>query len=227
MPAPEIEISKDGLKLSYLRYLADSAAGFLVILIVLLAVSNQVPLPFFGHSFESLAKMSSDTKLFVFLLLFLLATPLGLLINGLSWFLLGWLQFPLHKFWFRLPDKWYSPLSPTKSDLYFDKLEDFFKINRDKEINGKHISLVYTTYEDYLVFFFRERIRVEHVIGLARFARNIAFIACIFFFSILHVILWNSCKMIHNAHHILLLAFLVAVLAIFLYSLVEGRAVKF
>ncbi len=34
MAAPEIEISKDGLKLSYQRYLADSAAGFLAIIMV-------------------------------------------------------------------------------------------------------------------------------------------------------------------------------------------------
>lgn len=224
MPAPEIQISKDGLRLSYQRYLADSAAGFLVILIVLLAVNKGVPLPFLGHSLESLATLSKDTKIFIFLLLFFLATPLGLVINGLSWFSLGWLQVPINKKWFSLKDKWYNPLFPTKSEAYFDKMKDFFEIDINDNINNNHVSLVYSLYEDYLAFFFAERIRLEHVIGLSRFARNTAFIALSFFFSILHISCFSPdpCEIIHKAHPFLILTFLFALFAIVLYTLVEG-----
>jgi hypothetical protein len=151
MPAPEIEISKNGLKLSYQRYLADSAAGFLVIILVLLAISNKVQIPFFDHSLESLATLSKDTKIFIFLLLFLLATPIGLTINGLSWFFLGWCKLYSIDIWLKSPEKYFNPFFPTKKAFRYKKLVTFFFNNNQS--SGK-IYEVSGQYQDYLSIFF-------------------------------------------------------------------------
>lgn len=223
MAAPEIEISKDGLKLSYQRYLADSAAGFVVILGVLFAVSKGYPLPLFSHSLESLLKLSDTIQLFVFLLLFFLATPIGLFINGLSWFSVGWCRIYLIKFWFKLPDKWYNPLFPTKKALHYDKLAEFFRINEQYDSDGKSVYELSALHGKFIDLFFQDRFRIEHHVatGLARFIRNMALISFASLLSFIHVLLWNandSCITECPFQAIFILSVLTVFLAV-LYSL--------
>jgi hypothetical protein len=220
MTVPEIEISKDGLKLSYQRYLADSAAGFVVILAVLFVVSMGYPLPFFGHSLESLMKLSDNVKVFIFLLLFLLAMPLGLLINGVSWFLFGWCQIYLIKIWFRFPEQWYSPFFPTKTAFQYTELAKFFQINDQYEIQGKSIYELSELFEDYLSLFSPEKIRSEHVNGLSHFFRSLAFLLFFSLFSLLHVMLWD--RSIAFSFPIPFLLLLMGIFCTLLYSLMES-----
>ena len=50
MPTNDIEISSNGLKLSYLRFLADGAVGVAVIMILVLAYYFKIPIPLrLGH----------------------------------------------------------------------------------------------------------------------------------------------------------------------------------
>jgi hypothetical protein len=77
-----IELSKDGIKFPYRRYLSDSAAGFMLLLLVTLT----------NHNLLELVPSDDEVKVFIFLLLFLLATPLGLLINALGWALFEGVQ---------------------------------------------------------------------------------------------------------------------------------------
>ncbi len=223
MAAPEIEISKDGLKLSYQRYLADSAAGFVVILAVLFVVSKGYPLPFFGHSLESLLKLPDNVQLFVFLLLFLLATPVGLFINGLSWFAVGWCRIYLIKFWFKLPEKWYNPLFSTKKAVNYDQLAEFFQVDEQYDSNGKSIYELSALHGKFIDLFFQDRFRIEHHVatGLARFIRNMALVSFLSLLSLLHVLLWyasDSCITGCSFETIFILSFLTVFLA-GLYSL--------
>jgi hypothetical protein len=87
-------ISKDGLQIPYRRFLSDSAAGFVFLL--LLVVHYYVPLvaqkslrELIRFPAQGPAPIGSEVKVFVVVLLFLLATPLGFAINGISWFCLG------------------------------------------------------------------------------------------------------------------------------------------
>ncbi len=191
MPAPEIEISKDGLKLPYQRYLADSAAGFVVILAVLFVVSKGYPLPFFGHSLESLMKLSDNVQLFVSLLLFLLATPIGLFIHQLSWFILGWFEIVPIKFLFKTDEKQFNPVFLTKQLFNHDDLDNFFKIKSKNKAGTGELYSEYKMYKEYLLMFFPEY-SVEHICGLMFFVRNISFLSLVALLSVLHVMLWDA-----------------------------------
>lgn len=90
----DINISKDGIQIPYRRFLSDSAAGFVFLL--LLVVHYYIPL--FGQKSlrelmcfpaQGSTPIGSEVKVFVVVLLFLLATPLGFAINAISWVLLG------------------------------------------------------------------------------------------------------------------------------------------
>ncbi len=78
--AKEIEISKTGIKFSYHRFVADSAPGFVLILIFLFFDKK--------YTLNVFVNFEKETKVLIGILLFFLATPLGLCINGISWFIL-------------------------------------------------------------------------------------------------------------------------------------------
>ena len=222
MPAPEIQISKDGLKLSYQRYMADSAAGFVVILATVLAITKGIPLPIFGHSLEGIAKLSSQAQLFIFLVSFLLATPIGLLVNALSWFLIGWSRIYLFKLWFRLPENGYNPLFPTKIAFHHDNLSEFFRINDHVDINKKSIYEISALYGKFMALFFQDSIKIEdHVTGLARFVRNLACLSFLSIFLCLHMMFWYSDSIygLANIYETLFTLMFLTVFLILLYSL--------
>src|SRR5213075_4450 len=79
-------ITKDGIQIPYRRFLADSAAGFLIVLIACL--SYYWPLGGFAawHGHASLS-MPTEVRILIFVLLFVLATPLGFAVNAASWFM--------------------------------------------------------------------------------------------------------------------------------------------
>jgi ABC-type multidrug transport system fused ATPase/permease subunit len=90
-----IDVSRQGVRIPYLRFLADATPGFLVCGLFLLAVY----LPGDGNGIwkkmvESLEPlrggMGVEVKIFALALLFFLAVPIGLAINGAGWYLLGW-----------------------------------------------------------------------------------------------------------------------------------------
>jgi hypothetical protein len=92
MPENNIEIGKEGVRVSYLRLLSDSVSGFIVIVFGLTSYyfpTFGLPLQdFFGSSLP----ISTEFKIFFVVALFVSASPLGLAINAISWFLLGWLD---------------------------------------------------------------------------------------------------------------------------------------
>ncbi len=83
------EISRQGLKLSYRRFLSDTAIGLSIIAIIIFV---------FTDSFSYLHFIKNSTiadKTFFYTLMLMLATPLGLLVNISSWILFGFFQYYL------------------------------------------------------------------------------------------------------------------------------------
>ena len=71
-----IELKREGIKIAYRRFLSDSAAGFIVILLLLYALRSSI---------ASIANCCEMMQLFLYFLLFLISTPLGLAINAVSY----------------------------------------------------------------------------------------------------------------------------------------------
>lgn len=86
-----LTFSKEGVKLSYGRFLSDSAGGYVMLLIAAhLVAYNQIPVPDALKGGSSEAKSAEIVLAGVFILL--LGPPFGLALNSISWFLLGWIQ---------------------------------------------------------------------------------------------------------------------------------------
>ncbi len=77
-----ISVSEKGINLPYRRFLSDSASGLLLVIVFIL---------FYYAIFSEAERVgfSDKVEILICLCLFLLATPIGLVLNGLSWFLFG------------------------------------------------------------------------------------------------------------------------------------------
>lgn len=91
--ADSFSVGKDTIQIPYRRFLADSSAGFIFILLALasyyLPLFGEEPLRQALHSRGVIVAAGAETKVFVFVALFLLATPLGFVVNGVSWMILS------------------------------------------------------------------------------------------------------------------------------------------
>jgi hypothetical protein len=174
MPDQHIELSKEGIKISYLRFLSDSAAGQIVILMAVAAYY----LPIFGKT--SLQRdlqpvISPEAKILVIVLLILLSSPLGLAINSASYFLLSWLQVRM---------QWYL-FEERKPKLLFKRIREAFEIQVTKDYfhlsggdwypRSQFIKQALHIYHPHIIDSF------DHVRGMRTLFRNISFLALIFF----------------------------------------------
>lgn len=182
----DIEFSRAGVKLSYLRFLSDSAAGFIVILITIISYYY----PIFGISLHQLfpapsIPISNYVGILVLVLLFLLATPLGLIINASSWIVLGPVKILWAKHWFNKSS--FIPeylVRGTKESFRFDDLKEFFNLC-DK---GDFFNFAENVENVFDVYYPNFTNSMDYVKGAHRLSRNIAFISvvsimsCIFIF---------------------------------------------
>ena len=175
-----VEITKDGMKLSYLRFLSDSAPGYLMIILCGAVILFRLPMPFFGTSWLHALpnQLSNEAQIFFLILLFLLATPIGLMLNALGWFLLGALPISMLRFWFWLPRPAAFPLLGTKRSLCWKDTIKFFEL----EAAGKHAFARFyeqaNLYEALLGIYFPAVFdQLNHKRGLRRFCRSCAVLA--------------------------------------------------
>lgn len=84
----DIEISKDGLKIPYRWFMADTASGLSLYLIVY-AVYIWGGFDFMDSYKSNINKIGESTGIFLFIILFFLATAFGGILSAISWFLLG------------------------------------------------------------------------------------------------------------------------------------------
>ena len=159
------EISSTGIKFSFRRFLSDTAIG----LVILFLFINDILKINFGQK-----------EIFYYILLFIITTPLGLLINISSWITLGFFQYYLSRYFFLKVDE----KSILRFFLYATfkvfnivELKKIFKLNKDNYF------LVITTIERYLKIYYPEKISYyEDLIGMRIFYRNVALVGLIYFF---------------------------------------------
>jgi hypothetical protein len=164
MTNSSIEASSTGLKLSYVRFISDSAPGFVVILLIILGV---------GDEFEPWWTNHQELKVLVATLCFLLATPVGLALNAVSYFVLGHIQSEINRICF-LSNRW--PVRDTRRSFMVEKSQVHFGFTADDwdERNDVYGELL-ETYRPDLAF------RIEPLRGLKRFARAMSFLSFIYF----------------------------------------------
>jgi hypothetical protein len=90
MSDKNIEVSEKGVKLSYGRFLADSAGGYVFILVALWMILG-FPADV-KHVGGALALFKGGGGILLGIVILLLGSPLGLALNSASWFFLGWIQ---------------------------------------------------------------------------------------------------------------------------------------
>lgn len=86
----EMEISKSGIKTSILSFISDYSISFFIVAFFLISYY----FPVFDHPLKNLiaCNFSIEIKVFILILLLLLTYPIGVIINGLSWFFLSWME---------------------------------------------------------------------------------------------------------------------------------------
>lgn len=126
MDETKLELSKEGITFPYRRYLSDSASGFVLILLVSIFLEKTPSIQNFLNK-----DFPSEVRVFILVLLFLLSTPIGVMINVISWMFLEPLQKPIEKFfihnWFGEFKKEYM-FSESMSNLGIKKENWFEKI---------------------------------------------------------------------------------------------------
>jgi hypothetical protein len=170
-----IEASSRGVKLSYLRFISDSAPGF-VVLLILGYVWRDCPNPPWWV-------IHKEFRILFGVLSLLLATPLGLLINAVSYFLLGHIQTQINRICF-LSESW--PLLDARRSLMVNESIGHFGFTADNwEESNQMYGEIVESYRPDLSF------RIEHLRGLKRFARSISFLSFIYFFC-LRPLAWHQ-----------------------------------
>lgn len=176
----DLELTQQGVRLSYLRFLSDSAPGFVLLLLLAAVYSLRLPLPFFGTSWLNWypTQLSNQARIFILVLLFLLSTPVGLAVNALGSFVLGPVPIWLVRLWQSLPRSASFPLISTRLSLHADQLIEFYKL---KDADGDVTKQIYKQanfYETLLAVYFPTYHELtEHKRGLRRFIRSLAVLA--------------------------------------------------
>ncbi len=167
MTNSSIEASSSGLKLSYLRFISDSAPGFAILLLLGFVWPKSATPWWLEHK---------EFKVLFAALSFFLATPVGLVINAVSYFLLGHIQTEINRICFRSRG-W--PVRDMQRSLMLKETTDHFRFTADDwaertDVYGELVE----SYRPDLSF------RIEHLRGLKRFARAIAFLSFFCFFCL-------------------------------------------
>jgi hypothetical protein len=122
MPPTNFEASSTGLKLSYLRFISDSAPGFVLFLWLSFIWGNR-PIP--------LNLNTTEARVLVAALVLMLATPIGLAVNAVSYFLLGETQSAINRICL-LSQCW--PIAETRRTLFVE--ESSKHVRRQLELRG-------------------------------------------------------------------------------------------
>jgi len=159
---PTIEANASSLKLSYLRFIADSSPGLLLLFGLLVAETNGW-LPF------ALTPKEAAPRTFAAILAFLLATPIGLMINGIGHVLLGSIQTYVVR---RCLTSRVWPIANTHEGLRVRRWTKYFGIQeRDWPRIADEVDDLLDTFAPHL------SAKIDHVRALKRFCRSLALLA--------------------------------------------------
>ena len=177
--AEDVELRREGVKLSYRRLLSDSTPGYLLLLLGAYHAWPHLPE---GVRSVLEAKESAGT-VFVYLVLLLAATPLGLMLNAITLFLpLGFAEIGLSGWLFAHRGRWYvrALLWGTRRESGAGQIAGVLNaITRYDEIRSLRELLVVR----------RPDLKLgEHMVGLQVLFRSLAAIA--FVESLFHLSSW-------------------------------------
>jgi hypothetical protein len=168
--ATNIEISKEGLKFPYDRFLADSAIGYIIILLSIVAYFY----PILGSPLKENLRVvtSTEIKVFILLLLFFLATPLGLLTNAVSWISVGWLTDRLEPVFYKERPFFVDTIDKT---IFADGISPFFGLSTKPWIKTSLLI------QEVMDIYYRDLVAaLDYARGAKVFFRNIAFLCLCF-----------------------------------------------
>lgn len=141
----QIEISKEGFKLSYQRYLSDGVTGLMFISLFVIAYIKRWELPLVGKEWHTVFEKQVGTEVQIAFLIFLffIAPSVGLSLSALSWFLLGTplirMMWIWHKFsklqWIGLPLRFFTEVINRSYDE--QHLLKFFNVDNSTPILKK------------------------------------------------------------------------------------------
>lgn len=180
MEEDKLEISSTGFRWSYLRFLADGAAGLFAVLVLMLVYYFRLPIPF--HEEKNLylvgANIGQEGKILLMALLVILSVPFGLIINGFGWFLLGWVQTHTVALWVKFP--WLTAGT--------NRLWQADVIGTSFDLRGSNLYAKSEFYNELLKTFQPEQLSgLYHVEGLKRLVRSgsmLLLVSGLYFFSI-------------------------------------------
>lgn len=161
MEETKIEVSREGITFPYRRYLSDSASGFVLILLMFLFADKFAPAQQLISS-----NTVTEVRVFIFLLLFLLSTPIGVVINVISWMFL------------EPPQKWIEKFLIRKGFEHFKKEYNFYESMNKTATNEKNWFERMRYCETAIISqhpIFVDR--VESLRGIAIFLRNLSLIS--------------------------------------------------
>lgn len=161
--ATNIEASGNTLKISYLRFISDAAPGLVLILAAIVMHSNGMPV-------VGLVGTGQELKTLAAVVALLLAVPFGLVVNGLSYVLLGGIQTWVDQLCFRARG-W--PLDDSHRSLLTADWSRCF------EVQGGEQWPVVAEVVDELLLIYDARLAeaLDHVRALKKFLRSMAFLA--------------------------------------------------
>ena len=125
-----------------------------------------------SSSSQNLSSIPLEIRVFVSFLLFLLSIPLGITINGTSYFLLGWIQIFLVQLIIE-ESRLIGPLAgSTKKKFNYCKISEDFGIQ-----NSNNFYPISQYFETYMLFNCPDIIKCfSYMIGCSRLLRNFALI---------------------------------------------------
>lgn len=168
------EIGDKGLKLPYGLFLSDSAAGYALILVVIIANLNGTPMP----SWLVLpTNISQGAAILAAVPLILIGPPLGLLINGVGWFLLGWAHEAYVNRWITFPKRHPFRASSTMQGFHFRLLDECFHLSAPAPGQPRLYEQI-ATYDELLQVYFPDVYdAIYYVTGAKQFVRGLMLIS--------------------------------------------------
>ncbi len=225
----QIELSKEGFKLSYQRYLSDGVTGLIFISFFVIAFIKKWELPFVGDKWLELfsKKVSTESQIAFLVFLFLIAPSVGLTLSAFSWFLLGTPLVRLIWLWHKFSKLKYLgfPLrfiiEATNRSYDEKKLLKFFKVDNSipsfkkrKKTTSESLYEISNYYEHLLIFNFPAYFasQMEYIQGSRRLFRSITMMM----FSLV-IYFW----FVHYNPSLIFTSLLSAVFFLFFTSLIE------
>lgn len=183
-----VSVGRSGINISYLRFLCDSAPGFILLLIFIIACYKNAS--FLGFEickdYTFIKNLNDETQIFVLVLLFMIATPLGLLMNALSCLLFDGFIYCISVLYWKICNCNCKYVACLGNVFFFNSMisnHHFRESVKFYNIESFNHFVKFTSYFSNSCEIFDSYIhnRLSHVIGSHIFSRNLAFLSLLCF----------------------------------------------